>query len=35
VPAGHPGLDHDFENRTAERAGALNLSVPGDFEPHI
>lgn len=21
--------------RTAERAGALNLSVPGDFEPHM
>jgi mannose-6-phosphate isomerase-like protein (cupin superfamily) len=27
------GTPHDFENRTAERAGALNLSVPGDFEP--
>jgi mannose-6-phosphate isomerase-like protein (cupin superfamily) len=27
------GTLHDFENRTAERAGALNLSVPGDFEP--
>jgi mannose-6-phosphate isomerase-like protein (cupin superfamily) len=26
------GTAHDFENRTAERAGALNLSVPGDFE---
>lgn len=30
APANTP---HDFENRTAARAGALNLSVPGDFEP--
>ncbi len=29
------GTPHDFENRSAERAGALNLSVPGDFEPHM
>ena len=29
------GTAHDFENRTAERAGALKLSVPGDFEPHM
>ena len=29
------GTLHDFENRTGERAGALNLSVPGDFEPHM
>ena len=29
------GTAHDFENRTAEPAGALNLSVPGDFEPHM
>ncbi|HMJ53056.1 MAG TPA: cupin domain-containing protein [Polyangiaceae bacterium] len=29
------GTAHDFENRTAERVGALNLSVPGDFEPHM
>jgi mannose-6-phosphate isomerase-like protein (cupin superfamily) len=29
------GMPHDFENRTAERAGALNLSVPGDFEPNM
>jgi hypothetical protein len=29
------GTAHDFENHTAERAGALNLSVPGDFEPHM
>ena len=28
------GTPHDFENRSGERAGALNLSVPGDFEPH-
>ena len=27
------GTPHDFENRTAKRAGALNFSVPGDFEP--
>jgi len=27
------GTPHDFENRTGKRAGALNLSVPGDFEP--
>ncbi len=26
---------HDFENRTAKRAGMLNVSVPGDFEPHM
>ena len=29
------GTAHDFENRTAARAGALNLSVPGDFEPQM
>lgn len=29
------GTAHDFENRTGERAGALNVSVPGDFEPHM
>ena len=29
------GTRHDFENRTAERAGVLNFSVPGDFEPHM
>lgn len=29
------GTLHDFENRTAQRAGALNFSVPGDFEPHM
>jgi len=27
------GTPHDFENRTDQRAGMLNLSVPGDFEP--
>jgi mannose-6-phosphate isomerase-like protein (cupin superfamily) len=27
------GTPHDFENRTSKRAGALNVSVPGDFEP--
>jgi mannose-6-phosphate isomerase-like protein (cupin superfamily) len=26
------GMKHDFENRTSERAGALNISVPGNFE---
>lgn len=29
------GTPHDFENRSAKRAGFLNLSVPGDFEPHM
>lgn len=29
------GTPHDFENRTATRAGALNFSVPGGFEPHM
>jgi mannose-6-phosphate isomerase-like protein (cupin superfamily) len=28
-----PGnVPHDFENRTSERAGMLNLSAPGNFE---
>jgi quercetin dioxygenase-like cupin family protein len=27
------GTAHDFQNRTDERAGALNISVPGAFEP--
>lgn len=27
------GLTHDFENRSGQRAGALNFSVPGGFEP--
>ena len=26
------GMTHDFENRTASRAGILNVSVPGNFE---
>jgi mannose-6-phosphate isomerase-like protein (cupin superfamily) len=29
------GAPHDFENRTGERAGMLNLSVPGDFEEEM
>ena len=32
APASTP---HDFENRTGRRAGFLNVSVPGDFEPHM
>jgi mannose-6-phosphate isomerase-like protein (cupin superfamily) len=27
-----PGVTHDFENRSADRAGALNLFMPGGFE---
>ncbi len=31
-----PGtVTHDFENRGSERAGMLNVSTPGDFEPHM
>lgn len=29
------GLTHDFENRGDERAGFLNISVPGGFEPQM
>ena len=29
------GLTHDFENRSGERAGVLNVSVPGGFEPSM
>jgi mannose-6-phosphate isomerase-like protein (cupin superfamily) len=29
------GLTHDFENRTGQRAGVLNISVPGGFEQHM
>lgn len=29
------GTMHDFENRSGARAGMLNVSVPGDFEPHM
>jgi quercetin dioxygenase-like cupin family protein len=27
------GVTHDFENRGDRRAGVLNVSAPGDFEP--
>ena len=26
------GTSHDFQNRSARRAGVLNISVPGGFE---
>lgn len=29
------GVAHDFENRSAARAGMLNLSIPGPFEPSM
>ncbi|MEO7335886.1 MAG: cupin domain-containing protein [Caldimonas sp.] len=29
------GVVHDFENRSDRRAGVLNLSVPGPFEPEM
>jgi mannose-6-phosphate isomerase-like protein (cupin superfamily) len=29
------GVVHDFENRTAKRAGMLNVSAPGEFEPDM
>jgi mannose-6-phosphate isomerase-like protein (cupin superfamily) len=29
------GTTHDFENRSAARAGVLNLSAPGPFEHHM
>jgi quercetin dioxygenase-like cupin family protein len=29
------GMTHDFENRSAARAGVLNISSPGPFEPHM
>lgn len=29
------GVVHDFENRGTVRAGVLNLSIPGAFEPHM
>ena len=28
-----PGTLHDFANRGSERAGALNVFIPGGFEP--
>ena len=32
IPA---GVAHDFENRTARRAGALNVFIPGGFESNM
>jgi mannose-6-phosphate isomerase-like protein (cupin superfamily) len=29
------GVTHSFENRTSSRAGMLNFSIPGDFEPEM
>jgi mannose-6-phosphate isomerase-like protein (cupin superfamily) len=29
------GVTHDFENRGNTRAGVLNLSAPGGFEPNM
>jgi mannose-6-phosphate isomerase-like protein (cupin superfamily) len=29
------GVQHDFENRSDQRAGALNFSVPGGFEANM
>jgi mannose-6-phosphate isomerase-like protein (cupin superfamily) len=29
------GMTHDFQNRSAERAGFLNFSAPGDFEENM
>lgn len=29
------GITHDFENRGEVRAGVLNISLPGGFEPHM
>ena len=29
------GMTHDFENRSSSRAGALNFSIPGDFESNM
>jgi mannose-6-phosphate isomerase-like protein (cupin superfamily) len=29
------GMPHDFENRSSSRAGMLNLSIPGEFEPQM
>ena len=29
------GATHDFENRSEARAGVLNVSVPGAFEPQM
>ena len=32
IPA---GVTHDFENRTAARAGSLNVFIPGGFEANM
>jgi mannose-6-phosphate isomerase-like protein (cupin superfamily) len=32
IPA---GVTHDFENRTARRAGVLNVFIPGGFEARM
>lgn len=29
------GVTHDFANRSGQRAGVLNLSTPGEFEPSM
>ena len=29
------GIVHDFENRSDQRAGVLNFSTPGGFEPQM
>jgi mannose-6-phosphate isomerase-like protein (cupin superfamily) len=29
------GMTHDFENRSSNRAGVLNFSIPGDFEKNM
>jgi len=29
------GVVHDFENRSPDRAGMLNVSAPGDFESNM
>ena len=29
------GIVHDFENHSDSRAGVLNFSIPGGFEPHM
>jgi quercetin dioxygenase-like cupin family protein len=29
------GVTHDFENRSAARAGVVNLSIPGAFEQNM
>lgn len=29
------GITHDFENRSSDRTGVLNISAPGNFERHM